>query len=139
MAAVTIDWPMGSPSTGARAIAGRVRLRPAAGDRPEVIYFNSEAEQVEAVLAGVVDAIARGEVGNLMAARARSGLRVTAFDDTGREPVASEREGVHSILFVCGSDAALGVNPRIVGGLGSPCRVLAHDDGRIASRSFHIV
>ena len=40
------------------------------------------------MLAGVVDAIARGEVGNLMAARARSGLRVTAFDDTGREPVA---------------------------------------------------
>ncbi len=70
------------------AIAGRVRLRPAGGDRPEVIYFNSEAEQVEAVLAGVVDAIARGEVGNLMAARERSGLRVTAFDDTGREPVA---------------------------------------------------
>ena len=70
------------------AIAGRVRLRPDGGDRPEVIYFDSETEQIEAVLAGVVDAIARGEIGNLMAARARSGLRVTAFDDTAREPVA---------------------------------------------------
>ena len=37
------------------------------------------------------------------------------------------------------SDAALGVNPRIVGGLGHRGRVLAHDDGTIASRSFHTV
>ncbi|MYB50727.1 MAG: transporter substrate-binding domain-containing protein [Acidobacteriia bacterium] len=71
--------------TGSAAIAMRVRLVPAANDRPEVLYFNSDSELVGALLGGAVDAIARGELGNLVTARDTPGLRVTAIDSESNE------------------------------------------------------
>ncbi len=66
--------------TGSVAIATRVRLVPAANDRPEVLYFNGESELISALLEGEVDAVARGELGNRVTARDTPGLRVTAID-----------------------------------------------------------
>ena len=71
--------------TGSIAIATRVRLTPAGNARPEVLYFNSESEQISALLEGVVDAVARGELGNRVTARDTPGLRVTAIDTEDNE------------------------------------------------------
>ena len=71
--------------TGSVAIATRVRLVPAANDRPEVLYFNSESELISALIDGEVDAVARGELGNRVTARDTPGLRVTAIDVEGHE------------------------------------------------------
>ena len=71
--------------TGSVVIATRVRLTPAGDDRPEVLYFNSDSEQLSALLEGVVDALARGELGNRVTARDTPGLRVTAIDTEGDE------------------------------------------------------
>ncbi len=71
--------------TGSAAIATRVRLAPAGNDRPEVFYFNSDSEQLSALLERVVDALARGELGNRVTARDTPGLRVTAIDTEGSE------------------------------------------------------
>ena len=71
--------------TGSVAIATRVRLTPAGDDRPEVLYFNSDSEQLNALLEGVVDAVARGELGNRVTARDTPALRVTAIDTEGSE------------------------------------------------------
>ena len=68
-------------SGSTKGIRSRVRLRAPGDDVPLVLYFSSEAEQVAAVKDGRVDAAARGEIGNLIAARAAGGLlRVTAVD-----------------------------------------------------------
>lgn len=71
--------------TGSAAIATRVRLTPAGDDRPEVLYFNSDSEQLRGLLEGEVDALARGELGNRVTARDTPGLRVTAIDTEGNE------------------------------------------------------
>ena len=71
--------------TGSVAIATRVRLTPAGDDRPEVLYFNSDSEQLTALLEGEVVALARGELGNRVTARDTPGLRVTAIDTEGNE------------------------------------------------------
>ena len=62
-------------------LSDRLRLRPAAENKPQVIYFTDEAAMIEALAAGGVDAVARGEVGNLDAARTHGGaFAVTAHD-----------------------------------------------------------
>lgn len=62
-------------------LAGRRSLRPPAPDMPRVVYAADEAALVEALGDGRIDAIARGEIGNLDAARARGGaFAVTALD-----------------------------------------------------------
>lgn len=71
--------------TGSVAIATRVRLAPAGDNHPEVLYFNSDSEQLSALLEGVVDAVARGELGNRVTARDTPALRVTAIDTEGSE------------------------------------------------------
>ena len=71
--------------TGSAAIATRVRLTPPGDDRPEVFYFDSDGEQINALLEGKVDAVARGEVGNRIASRDTPGLRVTTVDAAGNE------------------------------------------------------
>ena len=70
---------------GSAAIAARVRLTPPGDDQPQVLYFDTESEQIRAVVDGTVDAVARGELGNLIAARDTPGLRVTAIDTAGSE------------------------------------------------------
>ncbi len=71
--------------TGSAAIAARVRLTPPGDDQPEVLYFETEGGQIEALLEGAVDAVARDELGNLIPARDMPGLRVTAIDAEGNE------------------------------------------------------
>ena len=71
--------------TGSVAIASRVRLTPAGDEMPEVLYFNSESEQIGGLREGVVDAVARGEPGNRVTARDTPGLRVTAIDTEAGE------------------------------------------------------
>ena len=68
---------------GSAAIAERVRLTPP-GNKPALVYFDSEDAQIQAVLDGAVDAAARGTLGNLIAARDPN-LRVTAIDAAGNE------------------------------------------------------
>ena len=68
-----------TPAFVTPGLEARERLQ--APDGPRVIYLPSENAQVEAVTSGRVDAVARGEVGNLIAAGASAGeLRVTAID-----------------------------------------------------------
>ena len=66
------------------ALEGRLRLQPPSEDMPQVIYLgdlSGEAELLDALAEGTVDAVARGEIGNREAAHA-SGARfvVTALD-----------------------------------------------------------
>ena len=70
---------------GSAAIASRVRLTPPGEDQPEAIYFDREGEQIRALLEGMVDAVARWDIGNRIAARDYPGLRVTAIDTAGGE------------------------------------------------------
>ena len=60
----------------------RTRLYPPASNMPQLIYMAEEIELLDALEAGDIDALARGEIGNRDAAR-ESGdlLAVTAFDD----------------------------------------------------------
>ena len=67
------------------ALAGRRHLHPPPGARmPQVIYLGDtagEAELLDALADGHIDAVARGEIGNRDAARASNGaLAVTAVD-----------------------------------------------------------
>lgn len=79
-AAYTITAAGASPS-----LAGRQHLYPPTETVPQVIYLSDalgESELFKALLAGRIDAIARGEVGNQNAAHASQGeLVVTAFDE----------------------------------------------------------
>ena len=67
------------------ALEGRRHLNPPSEGMPQVVYLGDEtgeSELIEALRAGDVDALARGEVGNLEAANASDGaLVVTALDD----------------------------------------------------------
>ena len=66
-------------------LAGRQHLYPPTEALPQIIYLGEvlgEAELLEALVAGRIDAIARGEVGSQEAAHASHGeLVVTAFDE----------------------------------------------------------
>ena len=62
-------------------IETRIRLQAPGVEIPPVVYLASDDAQIAAVTNGSVDAIARGEVGNLIAARDSGGaLRVVAID-----------------------------------------------------------
>ena len=79
-AAYTITAAGASPN-----LAGRQHLYPPTETMPQIIYLGEvlgEAELLEALVAGRIDAIARGEIGSQDAAHASHGeLVVTAFDD----------------------------------------------------------
>ena len=68
----------------APSLAGRLRLHPPDATRPQVIYLGTEAgeqELIEALAAGRIDAVARGEIGNSDAASVSDGrFAVTALD-----------------------------------------------------------
>ena len=63
----------------------RTRLYTPSADRPQVVYLGSEmgeAELLEGLTDGKIDAVARGEIGNLDAAKSSEGaFAVTALDD----------------------------------------------------------
>ena len=79
-ASYTIDFAAESPE-----LEGRRHLHPPSDDMPQVVYLGDEtgeSELLAALRAGDVDALARGEVGNLKAARASDGeFAVTALDE----------------------------------------------------------
>ena len=79
-ASYTIDFPAESPE-----LEGRRHLHPPSEDMPQVVYLGEttgESELLEALQAGDIDALARGEVGNLEAAGASAGaFTVTALDE----------------------------------------------------------
>ena len=79
-ATYTIDCAAESPE-----LEGRRHLYPPSEDMPQVLYLGDEtgeAELLEALRAGDIDALARGEVGNLEAASVSDGaFAVTARDD----------------------------------------------------------
>ncbi len=66
-------------------LEGRTRLYPPSTDGPQVVYLGSElgeAELLEGLADGRIDAVARGEIGNLDAAHSSEGaFAVTALDD----------------------------------------------------------
>ena len=66
-------------------LEGRTRLYPPSTDRPQVVYLGSElgeSELLEGLADGRIDAVARGEIGNLDAAHSSEGaFAVTALDD----------------------------------------------------------
>ncbi len=66
-------------------LAGRQRLHPPSHAMPQVVYLGDEAGELElldALEAGAIDAVARGEIGNRDAAFARGGaFVVTALDE----------------------------------------------------------
>ncbi len=66
-------------------LRSRLRLVPAGETMPQVVYLGEEAGEVElldALADGSIDAVARGEIGNLNAAHASGGaFTVTALDD----------------------------------------------------------
>lgn len=74
-------------STGASpGLEERTRLQAPGEDVPLVVYLPSGEAQVQAVTNGDVDAVARGEIGNLVAAGASGGaLKVTAVDTGNTE------------------------------------------------------
>lgn len=95
-AAVVADGSASYAITAAGATRGlddRRRLQPAGADQPQVIYLPDEVALIEALAAGEIDAVARGEVGNLVAAHGAEGtFMVTALDsrvETGGFAVAS--------------------------------------------------
>lgn len=82
-------------ATGASPdLAGRKRVRPASSAMPTVVYYSDETSLIEALAAGGIDAVARGEIGNLAAAKANCGaFAVTALDtraETGGFALAAE-------------------------------------------------
>lgn len=99
-AGARIDTPRGEVSadggagffitagTESPALAGRRRLHPPADSMPQVVYLGDlggEAELLDALSAGRIDAIARGEIGNRDAARASAGAFTVTAVDAARE------------------------------------------------------
>ena len=77
-----------TPATASAHLVGRQRLVPPADDMPHVVYLGEEtgeAELVEALKSGQIDAIARGEVGNRDASLASNGELVVAALDEATE------------------------------------------------------
>ena len=90
-------------ATGAsRGLAGRKRVRPAASTMPMVVYHPDETSLIEALAAGGIDAVARGEIGNLAAAKVSGGaFAVTALDaraKTGGFALAAEDAALAACL-----------------------------------------
>lgn len=92
---VVADGSASYAITAAGATPGlddRRHLQPAGADQPQVVYLPDEAALIEALAAGEIDAVARGEVGNLIAAHGAEGaFMVTALDsrvETGGFAVA---------------------------------------------------
>ena len=78
-------------------LAGRTHLYPPSGAQPQVVYLGSEtgdAEPLEALSSGKIDAIARGEIGSRDAASVSGGVFVVAAlndqVETGGFTVAAE-------------------------------------------------
>ena len=73
-----------TPAMASPVLAGRTRLHPPSDGMPEVVYLGrelGEAELLDALRDGRIDAVARGEVGNGEAAHASGGaFAVTALD-----------------------------------------------------------
>ena len=85
---VTVDGSRGytiDAATESPALEGRRRLYPPSEDMPQVLYLGDgagESELLEALRTGDIDALARGEVGNLDAVNASGGaFVVTALDN----------------------------------------------------------
>lgn len=76
------------------SLTGRRHLRPASAARPHVVYYPDDAALIEALAAGRIDAVARGEIGNRADARTHDGtLAVTALDsrvETGGFALAAQ-------------------------------------------------
>lgn len=71
-----------SASGASPGLGDRRRLLPADEEGPQVVYFADEAAMLAALADGGIDAIARGEVGNLDAARIHGdAFAVTALDE----------------------------------------------------------
>lgn len=67
---------------GSPALNDRSRLQPISDDRPSVIYMANEEALLEALLAGKIDAVARGDIGNRYAARTHEeALAIGAVDE----------------------------------------------------------
>ena len=87
------------------SLEGRVHLYPPSEDMPQVVYLGDElgeSELIEALSAGRIDALARGEIGNRDAVRASGGaFAVTALDDDfelGGFTLAAEDADLRSCL-----------------------------------------
>ena len=83
-------------ATASANLVGRQRLVPPAADMPHVVYLGEEtgeAELVEALKSGQIDAIARGEVGNRDASLASNGALVVAALDEAAERARRIRAG----------------------------------------------
>ena len=77
-----------TPAAASANLVGRQRLVPPAANMPHVIYLGEEigeAELLEALQNGQIDAIARGEVGNRDASLASNGELVVAALDEAAE------------------------------------------------------
>ena len=81
-----------TPADASDHLAGRTRLVPPTADMPQVIYLNgqegqeaSELDLLNALRAGTIDAIARGELGNRDASVASDGEFVVAALDEATE------------------------------------------------------
>ena len=84
------------------ALQGRLRLHPPTPAMPRVIYLPDEAALIDALLAGRIDAIARGEIGNRHAVRAHGGaLAIGAVDERAEDggfAVAADDAGLAACL-----------------------------------------
>ena len=69
-------------------VSARARLLPASEDLPDVRYYDSDGEQIDALAEGEIDAVAGDEIGHRSAASAVAGLRVTEPAD-----IAAEQSG----------------------------------------------
>ena len=81
-----------TPAGASDQLAGRTRLVPPTADMPQVIYLNgqegqeaSELDLLNALRAGTIDAIARGEIGNRDASVDSDGEFVVAALDAATE------------------------------------------------------
>ena len=83
-------------------LAGRRQLRPASAALPTVVYYPEDMALIEALAAGRIDAVVKGEIGNRADARAHGGaFAVTALDsraETGGFALAVEDAGLVACL-----------------------------------------
>ena len=113
-AGVRIDTPRGTAVADGGAsyriaaggvlpvLDGRLRLHPPSPGMPRAIYMADEAALIGALLAGEIDALARGEIGNRHAVRAHGGaLAIGAVDEraeVGAFAVAADDAGLTACL-----------------------------------------
>lgn len=83
---------------------GRTLLRPPSDDQPQVVYLGydrGEAELLEGLRDGVVDAVARGEIGNADAAGQSGGAFVVAVRDADAEYGGFTVDAEDGALLAC--------------------------------------